>query len=122
MCYYCQSSEGECSKDVYGELTKCQMEDSGSLHYGNACVVGHTGTLTIVMITLQFITNLQNYKYFTLSLSFSVRGGIASYFLTAAHFFVGEYMKGTQGHTCVRSLYFFMIIRFLLEILQLLFP
>ena len=52
MCYYCMSDKGECNEERYGELTKCQYEDEDAEHYGNACIVGHTGKQTHVMSIL----------------------------------------------------------------------
>ena len=43
MCYYCNTEEGECDAEMYGNLVKCQEDDEHIEHYGNACVVGHTG-------------------------------------------------------------------------------
>ena len=36
---------------------KCQYDDSKALHYGNACVVGHTGTVCIIGFTICKIFN-----------------------------------------------------------------
>ena len=43
QCYFCSYDEGECGDEIAGIPIKCQMEDPGSSHYGNACVVAHTG-------------------------------------------------------------------------------
>ena len=45
-CYYCNSQDeqhSECTADEDGELISCQYDDSKAEHYGNACIVGHTG-------------------------------------------------------------------------------
>ena len=46
-CYFCNSGDlehGECNSEEDGELVKCQYSDEKADHFGNACVVGHTGT------------------------------------------------------------------------------
>ena len=45
MCYYCKLGQELCNSEEYGELIKCQMNDEKEPHYGNACMVGHTGKL-----------------------------------------------------------------------------
>lgn len=48
MCYYCLSTTGECSEDEYGDLVKCQEDDEHVDHYGNACIIGHTGKISYI--------------------------------------------------------------------------
>ena len=43
MCYYCNSNDGECSEDEYGTLVSCQEDNDHVAHFGDACVIGHTG-------------------------------------------------------------------------------
>ena len=48
MCYYCNSvtlDQELCNSEEFGELIKCQMNDEEEPHYGNACIVGHSGKL-----------------------------------------------------------------------------
>ena len=48
-CYFCNSQDeehSECNAEEAGELVNCQMSDSKDPHYGNACIVGHTGKVT----------------------------------------------------------------------------
>ena len=48
MCYYCHSQILDhelCNSEEFGELIKCQMNDEEEPHYGNACIVGHSGKL-----------------------------------------------------------------------------
>ena len=40
----------ECNAEEYGELVKCQYVDEKEDHYGNACVVGHTGDLHLINV------------------------------------------------------------------------
>ena len=52
-CYYCNSGDlehEECNAEEYGELVKCQYVDEKEDHYGNACVVGHTGDLHLINV------------------------------------------------------------------------
>ena len=54
-CYYCNSGDlehEECNAEEYGELVKCQYVDEKEDHYGNACVVGHTGDLHLIKYSL----------------------------------------------------------------------
>ena len=49
-CYFCNSNDhehGECNSEEAGELIKCQYSDEKADHYGNACIVGHTGKLSL---------------------------------------------------------------------------
>ena len=45
MCYYCNSNEEDCDEESHGDLVECQDSDEHEKHYGDACVIGHTGKI-----------------------------------------------------------------------------
>ena len=57
MCYYCRSTAGECNKDEIGDLIKCQDDNEHAEHFGNACIIGHTGKHTHTLSILHVILN-----------------------------------------------------------------
>ena len=44
-CYYCSYDNNltECTEEIQGEIVTCQMDSPEVGHYGNTCVVAHSG-------------------------------------------------------------------------------
>ena len=45
QCYFCDETSNDCNADIFGVKVHCQLENSSGPHYGDVCIVGHTGKI-----------------------------------------------------------------------------